>query len=321
MTRIAVVIPFYQRRAGILPNALRSIAAQDTSSALHVFVVDDGSPIAATDEVSRVPEVSDRVTVLRQHNGGPGAARNTALDAAAGQFDLVAFLDSDDTWSPQHLSRAERAMAAGAEFFFSDYGLRTGDVTAFQRCRFDEEIRRQRRIDPDLLWHTTDFVDTVLRYHIGTGTVVYDFARFPQVRFPTQLRYSHEDTLFWLTIAMGTQRIAFSDQSGMVLGCGINIYGSAGWGTSEELARLRDEVAFARDVLRDFTLTGAQRTYLTERMREARRTAQLNALHQLSAVLRYFRTDPVALSGLLRQAGQRMRRRKPARPRAREARA
>jgi len=68
---------------------------------MEVIVVDDGS----TDETEgRVRELRDsRVRLLQRPTPGPGgyAARNAAIEAAAGEW--VAFLDADDDWLPHHL--------------------------------------------------------------------------------------------------------------------------------------------------------------------------------------------------------------------------
>ena len=51
---IAVIIPFFQREAGILGRALKSIADQNyPNSALYVIVVDDGSPVSAESEIGK----------------------------------------------------------------------------------------------------------------------------------------------------------------------------------------------------------------------------------------------------------------------------
>ena len=94
---VSVVIPFY--RARYLREALESVQAQ-TFSDYEIVVVDDGSPDRK--EVDRLDLAGDpRIRYFRQENQGPSAARNTALRAARGQ--LVAFLDSDDTWEPTYL--------------------------------------------------------------------------------------------------------------------------------------------------------------------------------------------------------------------------
>jgi cellulose synthase/poly-beta-1,6-N-acetylglucosamine synthase-like glycosyltransferase len=48
-TRIAVIIPYYQRDKGILSRAVTSVLGQELPSAttLRVIVVDDASPLAA----------------------------------------------------------------------------------------------------------------------------------------------------------------------------------------------------------------------------------------------------------------------------------
>jgi glycosyltransferase involved in cell wall biosynthesis len=94
---VSVVIPFY--RARYLSEALESVRAQ-TFTDYELVVVDDGSPDRK--EVDRLGLAEDaRIRYLRQGNQGPAAARNTALRAARGQ--LIAFLDSDDTWESTYL--------------------------------------------------------------------------------------------------------------------------------------------------------------------------------------------------------------------------
>ena len=81
---VAVVIPYFQREAGVLARALRSIFSQDEPPAHEIIVVDDGSPAPAEQELAGLDEtlVSD-VRIIHQPNGGPAAARNTGLDAVA----------------------------------------------------------------------------------------------------------------------------------------------------------------------------------------------------------------------------------------------
>ena len=93
MPQFSVIIPAYNR-AALIGRTLDSVLAQP-GEPTEVIVVDDGSTDGTQAVVDRY---GDRVTLLRQANRGPGAARNLALRHATG--DYVAFLDSDDLWLP-----------------------------------------------------------------------------------------------------------------------------------------------------------------------------------------------------------------------------
>jgi glycosyltransferase involved in cell wall biosynthesis len=82
-----------------LREAVESILAQ-THRPLEIVVADDGS----TDASPRIArEFGERVRYLRQDTAGPSATRNFGLAAATGSF--VAFLEADDLWHPDKLSR------------------------------------------------------------------------------------------------------------------------------------------------------------------------------------------------------------------------
>lgn len=93
---ISVVIPAYNSEAHV-GRALDSVLAQ-TFGADEIIVVDDGS----TDGTGKVvASYGERVKCIRQENAGPGAARNTGIHAATGNW--VAFLDADDEWVAEKL--------------------------------------------------------------------------------------------------------------------------------------------------------------------------------------------------------------------------
>jgi glycosyltransferase involved in cell wall biosynthesis len=92
---ISVVIPAYQAE-GYIGEAIESIFAQTLSPA-EVIVVDDGS----TDSTADVASGFDGVTLLRQPNRGPSAARNAGYEISTG--DLLAFHDADDLMEPRKL--------------------------------------------------------------------------------------------------------------------------------------------------------------------------------------------------------------------------
>ena len=101
----SVVIPTFNR-APLLAAALESVFAQEFP-AREVIVIDDGSTDGTLESLARF---GARVTVLRQANRGPAAARNAGLAQARGEY--VAFLDSDDLWFPWTLATYRRAIEA-----------------------------------------------------------------------------------------------------------------------------------------------------------------------------------------------------------------
>jgi glycosyltransferase involved in cell wall biosynthesis len=97
--RVSVILPAYNR-AQLLPRAIGSVLAQ-THADFELIVVDDGSTDNTEAVVRRLAD--PRIRYLRRRNGGPGAARNTGIATARGEF--VAFQDSDDEWLPHKLER------------------------------------------------------------------------------------------------------------------------------------------------------------------------------------------------------------------------
>ncbi len=114
---VSVIIPAYNA-ARYIGEALASVFAQ-TFPDFEVILVNDGSP--DTDELERVIEpYRQHINYIKRRNGGPGAARNTAILDASG--DYVAFLDSDDLWLPNYLSEQLKALHEnpGLDLIYAD---------------------------------------------------------------------------------------------------------------------------------------------------------------------------------------------------------
>lgn len=90
---VSVVMPTYNRGRMII-LAIRSVLNQ-THSELELIIVDDCSDVPVKPCVDRIGD--PRVKYIRhEKNKGAGAARNTGVEAARGDF--IAFLDDDDYW-------------------------------------------------------------------------------------------------------------------------------------------------------------------------------------------------------------------------------
>jgi len=102
---VSVVIPTYNRGPYCLA-AVRSALGQNYKP-IEIVVVDDGS-IDGTSSLLR--SVEGPVRYIRQENAERAAARNRGVLEAKGE--LVAFLDSDDLWSRDHLSNSVAMLVA-----------------------------------------------------------------------------------------------------------------------------------------------------------------------------------------------------------------
>jgi GT2 family glycosyltransferase len=102
---VTVLIDTYNHER-FIEDAIVSVIEQDfPPSEMEILVVDDGS-------TDRTPEIvrkfGARVRLLRKQNGGQASAFNLGIPEA--QSDIVAFLDGDDWWSRDKLTRVVETM-------------------------------------------------------------------------------------------------------------------------------------------------------------------------------------------------------------------
>ena len=102
MVDVSVIIPVFNTEK-YLDRCLDSVLGQ-TLRDIEVLCVDDLSTDGTPALLERRAAADSRLKVLRMdQNGGPGKARNRALNAAEGRY--VCFLDSDDWIEPDFLEK------------------------------------------------------------------------------------------------------------------------------------------------------------------------------------------------------------------------
>lgn len=95
---VSVIIPLYNKEKYI-KRAIDSVLCQ-TYPAHEIIIVNDGSSdnglqIAASYK-------GNNIHLIDQPNSGVSSARNRGISESSG--DMIAFLDADDEWMPEHLS-------------------------------------------------------------------------------------------------------------------------------------------------------------------------------------------------------------------------
>lgn len=96
---ISVIVPAYNSEK-YLADCVESVFSQ-SETGWELLLVDDGSTDSTPALCDAYAARDPRVRAIHRPNGGLSEARNSGLDAAAGEF--VCFLDSDDVMSPRFL--------------------------------------------------------------------------------------------------------------------------------------------------------------------------------------------------------------------------
>jgi glycosyltransferase involved in cell wall biosynthesis len=182
MSTISVIIPCYNR-SHLVCDAVDSVLSQQLSDEdrSEVIVVDDGS----TDESVSIlkQRYGSKITVhCHEHNQGVSAARNTGMSLATGEY--VCFLDSDDLFLEDSLSKRLSVYRADSEFSGLTYGTTPSDMSRQLKGAFPE--------------------GNVLHHYVHHGLVQFSGFLFPRetlegIRFATTLT-NKEDELFILQL-------------------------------------------------------------------------------------------------------------------------
>ncbi|GAB3854054.1 hypothetical protein GCM10028801_07530 [Nocardioides maradonensis] len=182
---VSVVVPAYDT-AAYLPACLDSLLAQ-THRELEVVVVDDGSPDDSAAIAAAYAERDPRVRLVRQENGGLGAARNAGLRHTTG--DVIAFADSDDVLPPDAYAVLLRQLRrTGADLVTGDVVQLVGDEV--------REIPWMRRIHQGraavLIEQRPDLLGDVFAWNKLYRRGFWEGAG---LSWPERLRYEDQPTL------------------------------------------------------------------------------------------------------------------------------
>lgn len=99
--KISVIIPAYNAEA-FIGETLQSVLAQ-TFKDFEVIIVNDGSTDKTPQLVTKFAQDDKRIFLINKKNEGTASARNIGIEKARGE--LIAFLDSDDLWHSDKLTK------------------------------------------------------------------------------------------------------------------------------------------------------------------------------------------------------------------------
>ena len=116
MPSVSIIMPAFNAETYI-QSSIQSVTSQ-TFPDWELVVIDDGSTDTTAQIVKQLQALDNRIKYLYQHNKRLGAARNTGIRAARGEW--IAFLDSDDQWMPHKLeTQLQAAKDTNADLVFS----------------------------------------------------------------------------------------------------------------------------------------------------------------------------------------------------------
>ncbi len=279
MANIAVIIPYFQRKPGILQRALASVLRQKLPEGVRVqiVVVDDESPLPARSETDALQFPSPfQLTLVTQPNGGVGSARNAGLANIAKNTTYVAFLDSDDIWDENHLNQAIAVLNTGYDFYFCDNKQIDSNVTYFSTKSFEHFLssKNAHPIGEDFYaLEKYSFFDLSLRGRVALiPTVVFRHSSAPSLKFETLLRTAGEDCLFIFQLLDLCDRICCSKQVLVTIADGINIHaGKFSWDDSGHLIQCMGQLLAFYEWRRQLTLSASNDHFMLERIKKVRK--------------------------------------------------
>ncbi len=186
---VSIIVPVYNAEKYIR-ETIEHVGAQ-TYTDWELLLVVDGckdSSVQVIREYQEEKKENRLRIIVREHNMGAAKARNRGLQEACGRY--IAYVDADDLWQPQKLSRQLQFLQEKqAAFVFTGYefadenGVGTGKVV-----HVPKELRYQ-----DALKNTTIF----------TSTVMFDTERIPKELLEMPDIKSEDTALWWKVLRNG----------------------------------------------------------------------------------------------------------------------
>lgn len=197
---ISFIIPVYNT-AIYIEKCIASILSQPVAQDYYeIIVVNDGSTDNSDEILSQIVAKYKNIQVFSQNNRGPGAARNTGLKHAQGEY--IFFLDSDDYLCPSTLNK-----------LIEDVNIKQSQIVGFDRVEVygsgKQVIFKRHNSEYSL---KTSGAEYMKNYNLS-GNVCYLFAnsliKKYNIKVPENIY--HEDDLFCTKAFLVAESVSFSN--------------------------------------------------------------------------------------------------------------
>lgn len=158
---ISIVVPVYNA-ANYIEKTIEMVRKQ-TFSDWELLLIDDGSKDRSCEVIEALlkQQPDSRIRLIKKgRNEGAAKARNTGLDAAKGRY--IAFLDADDVWFPEKLSKElgfMESQEAGFVFTAYEFGNEEAEGTG-KVVRVPERLTYRQALSRTVIFTTTVLLDT-----------------------------------------------------------------------------------------------------------------------------------------------------------------
>lgn len=178
---VSIIMPAYNC-SKFIGTTLDSVRNQ-TYQNWEVIIIDDCSTDNTAEVVKEYIRKDSRIKYYRlQQNSGAAVARNKAIDLANGKY--MAFLDSDDIWFPEKLTKQINFMKK------NNYGF-----TCTSYIKIDEEGKYLNRT---IMAKPIRDYDGVLKTCPGNSTVIYNAEKLGKFKIPNIKK--RNDYVMWLQV-------------------------------------------------------------------------------------------------------------------------
>ena len=198
--KLSIIIPVYNT-GKYLSQCLDSVLKQSLED-IEVICIDDGSTDLSPQILKKYQQTDTRIQIITKTNDGLGAARNTGLEAASGEF--IGFIDSDDfidqDWFAALYKKAKDTQAdiviGNVKLYFQD----TLETRPYRNISFYKELSEKGA------FQAADIPRIIESIGVWDRIYRHDFIKQNCLRNPEHVIY--EDALFSIQASVLAQRIA-----------------------------------------------------------------------------------------------------------------
>ena len=185
---------------------IESVLQQDYPN-FELIIVNDGSTDNSLNVIAKYAENDSRIILINQKNSGkPSIARNHGLKKSTGEY--ICYLDADDSFMPDKLSKIINCFKANTEFdfVFHDYSQTDENLSIIEKSFLHKHISAERfnhifntdsndNWTPKVSLYKFSLFQTPL---LWTGSIAFKKTSYPvdKILFDESLSCA-EDILMW----------------------------------------------------------------------------------------------------------------------------